>query len=119
LLIPPSADFTPVSLHEIYDVQRQQLDESLRLQADNTRSCGSQVFREIPVELGSPAALNLIFLDQDEVRIPLDSVQETDLFFVQVVENRNQSLLPDLADLMGNVPLAKEAKQVLLNIQEQ
>lgn len=104
--IPASSLFTTVPLTGLFNAQRQQLGDSLRLAEGDSWSYGAQSFLGIPFTLGSPDAPNLILLDREAVQIPLDNVQATYLIFVHVVVDHRQPLPADLADLIGNVPLA-------------
>ncbi|HLV35114.1 MAG TPA: hypothetical protein VKY59_08385, partial [Spirillospora sp.] len=103
---PASPHFSPVSLTSLFNVRRQQLDDSLRLRSADAWSFGSQVFHGIPFELGLPDTPNVILLHQDEVAIPLDSIKATYLLFLHAVEDRSQPLPQDLADLMDKIPQA-------------
>lgn len=104
--VPASAHFVPIPLENLFNVQRQHLEDSLRLRSDAPWSFGSQVFHGIPFELGLPDASNVILLDQGEVTIALNSIAATYLLFLHTVEDRSQPLPEDLADLMGQVPQA-------------
>ena len=104
--IPASAHFTPVNLTEKFNAKRQQLAKSLQLQSDPDWSYGMQTLRGIPFALGTTGANNVFLLDQDEVAIPLDGIEASYLVIVHVVEDREQALPSDMAELRGEIPLA-------------
>ncbi|MCY4071388.1 MAG: CehA/McbA family metallohydrolase [Chloroflexi bacterium] len=95
--IPASDQFRPLPLGCAFNRDRSALDKSLRVQFPD--EFGLQTCRGIPFEFGAAGQANVILLDSDEVRIPLDKVQATYLVFAHIVEDKPQALTPDLADV--------------------
>ncbi|MDE2950436.1 MAG: CehA/McbA family metallohydrolase [Chloroflexota bacterium] len=95
--IPASDRFTPLPLASAFNRDRSALDEPLRLQLPD--GFGPQTCRGIPFEFGPPGEANVILLDSDAVRIPVDKLQATYIVFAHIVEDKPQALTPDLADV--------------------
>ena len=103
--IPASEHFTPLSLQDVFNANRQNLADSLRLQSGAAWSFGSQSFRGIPFELGTADQQNVILLDGAAVHIPVDAIEATYLLFLHTAEDRESPLPADLADSRNASPL--------------
>lgn len=95
---PASSHFTPISLHNSYNTDRQTLLEGLRPPRDLGEAAGRQAFQGIPFELGGPGEPNVILLDKDEVVIPCHNQRASYILFLHVVEDRVTNYLDGLAD---------------------
>lgn len=96
--VPPSAHFTPLSLANAFNVDRQYLPEPLRLRNEAEVSFGLQAFQGIPFELGLPNRPNAILLDQEPVQIKSADFEATYIIFLHTVEDRITNYLDGLAD---------------------
>ena len=101
--IPASKHFTPLPLSSIYNADRRQLPDSLWPPPHVAAAFGDQTFHGIPFAMGDPDRPNVILLDQDPVTIDLPDQTATYILFLHVVENRQPTLLDDLADFAGNI----------------
>ena len=101
---PPSAHFTPISLKNSFNVDRQQLSGSLQPLEEVEMTFGNQAFQGIPFELGAANQPNAILLDKREVQIEVAPTQATYIIFLHAVEDRKTNYLDGLADfaLDGN-----------------
>ena len=97
--VPASQVFTTIPLDGSFNRDRAQLDDSLRLREDD--AFGDQIYRGIPFALGTAGQNNVILLDDEAVRIPVDELRATYLVFAHIVEDRPLQLTPDLADYEG------------------
>lgn len=104
--IPASDQFTPLPLASAFNRDRSTLHSSLRLQTPD--GFGPQTCRGIPFEFGAADRANVILLDSDEVRIPVNKIQATYLVFAHIVEDKPQKLSPDLADVEAAAPFSIE-----------
>ena len=95
--IPASDQFSALPLASAFNRDRSALDESLRLQLPD--EFGRQICRGIPFEFGAADQANVILLDADEVRIPVDKLQATYLVFAHIAEDKPQERAPDLTDV--------------------
>jgi hypothetical protein len=107
--IPPSLHFTPISLANIFNIDRRELTDSLRPTEDAGDGYGAQSFHGIPFELGHPRQPNVLLLDNRDVRIEVDSLKASYLIFLHVVEDRPANLVEGLTDFDGMVPRAGDA----------
>jgi hypothetical protein len=107
--IPPSAHFTPISLKNVFNADRQQLPDALQSFDDTPTYFGSQSFHGIPFELGLPKQANTILLDKNEVHIDLDDIRATYIIFLHTVEDRKTNYQEGLTDFAGNIPGAGDA----------
>src|SRR5687767_5012895 len=94
--IPPSAHFTPLSLADHFNADRQRLDGGLRPLVEGwndwsaTRAFGAQAYRGMPFELGQRDRANVILLagEANDVRIDVAPMPATYLVFLHAVEDR-------------------------------
>lgn len=101
--VPPSPHFKPISLTGVFNADRAELPDSMRLSQDE--AFGMQSYLGIPFELGQPGQPNVLLLDREEVRLELgEGVQATYIIFLHTVEDRRTDYLPGLADyaITGN-----------------
>ncbi len=96
---PASDRFTPLALDDIFNRDRAQLDDLLRLHQDD--NFGAQVCRGIPFEFGARDQANVILLADEEVRIPTGPVSANYVIFAHIVEDKPLQLTSDLADYDG------------------
>ena len=82
---PVSQYFTPLSLNQVFNHDRSELDSSLRLRQDP--GYGRQVCRGMPFDFGAADQANAILLDSNEIRIPVGEVQATYVVFAHIVED--------------------------------
>src|SRR5215217_3405597 len=104
--IPPSPHFTPISLTERFNADRQQLSGGLALQVEGTpdwsaATFGERAFRGIPFALGQADESNVILLEPGapEIRIELTPVTATYLVFLHAVEDREAPLPADFGQV--------------------
>lgn len=93
-----SGHFTPLSLQQVFNARREELDGSLRLAATSRQWYGSISLRGIPFTLGPPDQPNVILLDQQEISAELESCLATYVLFLHAVADRPDSLPADLLD---------------------
>src|SRR4051794_5847981 len=86
--IPASAHFTPRSLSEIFNVDRQTLPASLQPGGAAANIAGDQALLGMPFLFGAPGALNVILLDKTAVSIDMADCQATYVLFLHAVEDR-------------------------------
>ena len=96
--IPPTEHVKSISLDSTFNVDRQQLTDTLRPIADKTISYDQQTFQGMPFVLGPPKADNIILLDKTEVIVPAENMQATYLLFLHTVEDRISNYLDNFAD---------------------
>ncbi len=93
---PASKLFTPLPLDNCFNCERETLDESLRLRADD--AFGRQSFRGIPFALGVANQPNAILLDGNEVSVAAGGQRATYFVFAHIVEDEEEALPDDLRD---------------------
>lgn len=98
---PPSTLFAPIPLDGAFNCERDTLDESLRLRADE--AFGRQSFRGIPFELGAAGQPNAILLDGNEVSIAVDGRRASFIVFAHIMDERAETLPGDLQDAHGRL----------------
>lgn len=116
--IPPSDHFRPLSLADVFNINRQDLSAPLTPLADTTLAFGAQSFHGIPFELGAPDQANLILLDQDEVQIEVANIQANYIIFLHVVEDRPNDLHESMADFKGNAGQDNNGNQLGQTVSE-
>ncbi len=103
---PPSSHFTPIDLDQTFNVHRSGLPEGLRTPKPFADAYGEQTMHGMPFALGTdfPSDNNVLFLDAEEISIPVDSLTAGYLLFLHVVEDRKTNYQTGFADheLDGN-----------------
>ena len=107
--IPPSPHFTPISLDEVFNVDRARLDGGLRPRAEGVAdwsfhdAFGARTFHGIPFALGEPDRPNVILLSGGAepsaagVRIDVPPCLATYLVFLHAAEDRPATEPPGFA----------------------
>ena len=97
--VPPSDLFDPLSLENVFNRERETLDDKLRLR--EIEVYGRQSFRGIPFEMGAAGQPNAILLDENEISIAVGERRATYLVFAHIVEDLALTLTPDLKGFQG------------------
>jgi hypothetical protein len=96
--IPPSPHFTPLSLADVFNCDRQTLSGDLRPPADANLISGTQTYLGMPFACGGANEPNVILLDKAPVTVDLGGRTATYLLFLHIVEDRVTNYLPGFAD---------------------
>ena len=96
--IPASDHFTPIILDKVFNAQREELPETLRLVRDQEYIFEATAFRGIPFAQGQPNRRNAILLDEAPVTVPLGNQLATYILFLHVVEDRVSTYQEGFAD---------------------
>ncbi|MEZ4679225.1 MAG: CehA/McbA family metallohydrolase [Caldilineaceae bacterium] len=99
--IPASDHFTPILLHNGYNIDQQTFVDGLRTPAGLEDLFGRRTFRGMPFVLGEPGEKNAILLDQQPVALELNlpaNRRTTYLIFLHTVEDRVSVYQEGLAD---------------------
>ena len=99
--VRPSELFAPIPLESAFNCERETLDDSLRLRADD--AFGMQSFRGIPFELGAANEPNAILLAGNAVSIAAGDRRATYVVFAHIVEEREETLPVDIRDAHGRL----------------
>ena len=95
--IPPSENFTPVPLDQVFNADRAKLETALQLNQTETYF-GAQSFQGIAFSLGTAGQPNVLLLDKEEVHIEVDNIQATYMLFLHAVEDRITNYSDELAN---------------------
>lgn len=93
--VPASPHFTTISLRDHFNVDRASLPATL---TSAHPFFGLQSLQGIPFELGLPNTRNVLLLDREEVRLPVENIHATYLIFLHVVEDQPTRYLEAFAD---------------------
>lgn len=98
LKIPPSSHFIPISLARLFNAERANLPDGLRPRFAEDEPYGTVEFQGMPFQCGAPGQPNILFLDREPVRVPLNGIHLRFLVFLHVCENRPTCYQETFAD---------------------
>ncbi len=96
--IPPSSYFTPLSLANVFNANRQTVADVLKPPAYASQLAGLQALQGIPFILGTPGTQDVLLLDKTPIEIAVDDQQATYVLFLHAVEDRKTIYQAGFAD---------------------